>query len=141
MAPSTKENNGKELAEEVSDTASNVGEPTQGEMLLGMQKMMKEISLHRTEMEAQRKADSERQYEQGSSRQTRSISSRHTKSIHSLQTQPTSSRKTAATSSFTHPEESNKTRGKSMTDKLTKFKKFAPPIFKEAKTQLKQKNG
>ena len=71
--------------------------------------MMKEISLHRTEMEAQRKADSERQYEQGSSRQTRSISSRHTKSIHSRQTQPTS-RKTVNTSSFTHPEKSNKAR-------------------------------
>ena len=93
-------------------------------------------------MEAQRNADSKRQNEQGSSHQTKSISfhntksisSRHTKFSHSRQTQPTSSRKTVDTSSFTPPKESTRTRGKSMTDNLTKFKKFAPPTFKEAKT-------
>ena len=44
MTPSTYTNRGKELAEESSDTASNVGEPTQGELLLAMQSMMKEMA-------------------------------------------------------------------------------------------------
>ena len=36
MAPSTNTNRGKELADEVSNTASNMGEPAQGDMLLTM---------------------------------------------------------------------------------------------------------
>ena len=43
MGPSTNADRGKELTDEVSDTASNVGEPTQREMFLAMQRMMEEI--------------------------------------------------------------------------------------------------
>ena len=63
MASSTNANRGKELAEESSDTASNVREPTQREMFLAMQRMMEEMAQHRVEMAAQRKGDSGRQAE------------------------------------------------------------------------------
>ena len=63
MAPSTNADHGKELADEVSNTASNVGEPTQREMFLAMQRMMEEMAQHRVEMAAQRKGDSGRQTE------------------------------------------------------------------------------
>ena len=117
MDPSTNVNHGKEPVDEISDTASNVGEPAQGELLLAIQNVMKEITLHRTEMAAQRNADNGGQSEH-ISRQTKS----------------TSSRKTGATASSVQPETFNKASEMSMTDKLTKFKKFAPPTFKEAKT-------
>ena len=125
MAPNATENRGKEPANEVSDTASNVGEPMQGELLLAIQNVMKEIAQHRTEMAAQRNADSGRQTEHTSSRQTRHTVSRQSKH--------TSSLKTEATSSFIPPETSRRASGRSMTDKLAKFKKFAPPSFSEAK--------
>ena len=99
MAPSTKENHGKELVEEVSDTASKAGEPTQGEMLLAMQTMMKEMAQHRAKMAAQRNENSGHQAE--------------------------------VTPSSAQPEASSKDAGISMTDKLDKFKKFAPTPFKE----------
>ena len=38
-----------------------------------------------------------------------------------------------ATPSSDQPKTSSKKNGRSMTDKLAKFKKFAPPSFKEAK--------
>ena len=47
MAPSTNADHGKELADEVSDTASNVGEPTKREMFLTMQRMMEEMAQQR----------------------------------------------------------------------------------------------
>ena len=75
MAPKTRTARGKEPVEEVSDTASNVGETAQGELLLAIQNVMKEITLHRTEMVAERNADSERWSEQVSSRQTKPTSS------------------------------------------------------------------
>ena len=68
MAPSTNANHGKELADEVSNTASNMGEPVQGDMLLVMQNMMKEIEQHRKEMTIQKNATSERQSEHKSFR-------------------------------------------------------------------------
>ena len=107
MAPNTKENHGKELAEEVSDTASKVGEPTQGEMLLAMQNMIKEMAQHRAEMAAQRNGVSGHQAE--------------------------------VTPSFVQPETSSKAAGISMTDKLAKFKKFAPVPFKEAQNPTEAK--
>ena len=63
MDPNTNSNRGKELTEESSDTASKLGEPTQGEMLIAMQNMMKEMAQHRVEMAAQRNGDSGRQAE------------------------------------------------------------------------------
>ena len=63
MAPSTNANRGKKLADEVSNTASNMGEPAQEDMLLVMQNMMKKIEQHRKEMTIQKSATSERQSE------------------------------------------------------------------------------
>ena len=68
MAPSTNANRGKELADEVSNTASNMGEPTQGDMLLAMQNIIKEIEQHRKEMAVQKSAASGRQSEHTSIR-------------------------------------------------------------------------
>ena len=47
MAPRTRASCGKEPVDEIFDAASNVGEQAQGELLLAMQNMMKEISLQR----------------------------------------------------------------------------------------------
>ena len=69
MTPSTNANRRKELVDEISNTASNVGEPAQGDMLLAMQNMMKEIEQHRKEMGTQKSATSERQSEHTSFRQ------------------------------------------------------------------------
>ena len=99
MTPSTNANCGKVPVDEISDTVSNVGEPAQGELLLAMQNMVKEIILHRTEMAAQRNADSGRQSECVFFRYTKSISSRQTKHTSSRQTEPTFFRKTEATPS------------------------------------------
>ena len=126
MAPSTNANHGKELADEIFDTASNVREPAQGDMLLTMQNMMKEIEQHRKKMTIQKSATSERQFEHMSFRQTKQTSF--------LQTESTYSRKTEATLSFS--ETFSRQKGRSMIDKLIKFKKFAPPTFKEAKTPV-----
>ena len=100
IAPSTKKNYGKELVEEVFDTASKAGEPTQGEMLLAMQSMMKEMAQHRAEMATQRNGNSGHQ--------------------------------TEVTPYSAQPQTSSKVTSMSMTDKLAKFKKFAPTPFKEA---------
>ena len=43
MTPSTNTNREKKLADEIFNTASNVGEPAQGDMFLAIQNMMKEI--------------------------------------------------------------------------------------------------
>ena len=86
ITSSTNENHGKELADEISNTASNVGEPTQGDMLLAIQNMMKEIEQHRKEMAIQKSATSERQSEHTSFCQTKQTFSR--------QTEPSYSRKT-----------------------------------------------
>ena len=89
-----------------------------------MKNLVKEIEQHRKEMTTQKSATSERQSEHTSFRQTKLTFFR--------QTEPTYSRKTEVTSS------SNKTFSRKkemkMIDKLTKFKKFAPPTFKEART-------
>ena len=142
MAPRKKNARGKAPATHVSDTASsNVGENAQGELLLAMRNMMKEINKVRAEMEAHRKEASERHSEHTSSRRTKTTSSRQAKTASSRQTIPvssqhtkhTSSRKTGATISSVQPKTSDKKKGPSMTDKLAKFKKFAPSPFKEAK--------
>ena len=109
MAPSTNANRGKELADEVSDTASNEGEPTQREMFLAMQRMMEEMAQHRVEMAAQRNENSGRQAE--------------------------------VTPRSAQPEASSKAAGISMTDKLAKFKKFAPAPFKEAQNPMRLRSG
>ena len=67
-----------------------------------------------------------------SERQSEHTSFRQTKQSFSRQTEPTYSRKTEVTSSSN--ETFGRKKGMSMIDKLTKFKKFAPPTFKEAKT-------
>ena len=123
MAHSTNANRGKGLAKDIFDTASNVGEPMQGEMLLVVQKMMKEMGQHRKEMATQKSAASGRQSEHTSFRQT--------KQTPYHQTEPTSSRK-IETTPFSYETFSRKN-GMSMTDLLAKFKKFAPPSFNEAK--------
>ena len=142
MAPRKKNARGKAPVEDVPDTASsNTRENVQGELLLAMRNMMKEIEQHRSEMAAQRNAVSGRQSERISSRQTKPtssrqsipVSSRQTKPTSSRRTEPNSSRKTEATPSSDQPEASRKKVGMSMTDKLAKFKKFAPHPLKEAK--------
>ena len=63
MAPSTNTNHVKEPADEVSNTASNMGEPAQGDMLLAMQNMMKEIEQFRKERANQKSTTSGQQSE------------------------------------------------------------------------------
>ena len=50
MAPRTRTDRGKELVDDISNTASNVGETTQGELLLAIKNIMKEKEKHRKEM-------------------------------------------------------------------------------------------
>ena len=100
MAPRKKNARGKAPVEDVSDTASsNARETTQGELLLAMKNMMREIEQHRLEMAAQRNTASGRQSERTSSRQTKPTSSRQSIPVSSRQTKPTSSRRTEPSSS------------------------------------------
>ena len=116
MAPRARNNCGKVKAIEVPENSNNVVETPQG-MLLAMREVMKEINQHRTEMATQ----------------LNSINGHRTEPTPTSQTEP-NPYQAEATPPLVQPELTSKTTERSMTDKLAKFKKFAPTPFKEAKT-------
>ena len=110
MAPRARKNREKAKAVEVPENSNNMGETPQGELLLAIREVMKEINQHRIEMATQ------------------------LNSVNGRQTDPNPYRQAEATPPLVQPELSSKITERSMTDKLAKFKKFAPTPFKEAKT-------
>ena len=123
MAPRARNNRGKAKTIEVPENSNNVVETPQGELLLAIREVIKEINQHRTEMATQ----------------LNSINGHRTEPTPTSQTEP-NPYQAEATPSLVQPELTSKTTERSMTDKLAKFKKFALTPFKEAKTLRKQKS-
>ena len=114
MAPRARKNRGKAKAVEMPENSNNMGETPQGELLLAIREVMKEINQHRVEMTTQ----------------LNSVNGCQTEPTPTSQTEPNPYRQAEATPPLVQPELASKTTEKSMTDKLAKFKKFAPTPLK-----------